>query len=140
MPNHGALETWQTNETYQPLGNVPTGRYVSKRTFLHNKPQVRYLQLFTARLRFHYRLANHLVIQSLGIFLSLSLASLRWAMGAKERNKMAFHHLLDILMMKWATISILSMATATATSTTNATSGQGNTYAKPEIVLFIAQC
>ena len=61
-------------------------------------------------------------------------------MGAKERNKMAFHHLLDILMMKWATISILSMATATATSTTNATSGQGNTYAKPEIVLFIAQC
>ena len=39
MPNHGALEAWQTNETYQPLGNVPTGRYVSKRTFFCNKPQ-----------------------------------------------------------------------------------------------------
>ena len=40
MPNHGTLEAWQTNETYQPLGNVPTGRYVSKRPFLHNRPQL----------------------------------------------------------------------------------------------------
>ena len=39
MPNYGTLKAWQTNETYQPLGNVPTGGYVSKRNLLCNRPQ-----------------------------------------------------------------------------------------------------
>ena len=38
MPNYGTLKAWQTNETYQPLGNVPTGGYVSKRNLLCNRP------------------------------------------------------------------------------------------------------
>ena len=41
MPNHGTLEAWQTNETYQPLGNIPTGGYISKRNLFCNKPQDR---------------------------------------------------------------------------------------------------
>ena len=50
MPNHGALEAWEINEMYQPLGNVPTGRYVSKRSVFCNTPQVISKRLYLSAL------------------------------------------------------------------------------------------